>query len=154
MSQQFPPHVDPELIAELKHYRKVAAMQLHDDVKIDLPGGARVKTEQGAWKVRWHKYLFVLGPSSKQGYEQQIALFNEPAEMYAQLCSITVTPVTFDLVRGVKRVTVIREVLAKSVDYALEVPGGYVDAGIIRRGLEWDESEWELFFPSIQLIKR
>ena len=124
MSQQFPSSVDPELVAELRHYRKLAATQPHDDVKTELPEGARVKTEQGAWKVRWRKYLFVVGPSSKLCHDQQVALFNEPAKQYAHLYSITLTPVTFGGVRGVKRVQIVRELDSKSVDYALEVPGG------------------------------
>ncbi len=70
MSQQFPPNVDPELIAELKHYRKLAALQPHDDVKMDLPEGARLRTEQGAWKVRWRKCLLFVCPSSKLGFDQ------------------------------------------------------------------------------------
>ena len=153
--EQFPTNADPELIAELKHYRKLAALEPHDDVKMDLPEGARVKTEQGVWKVRWCKFLLVVGPSSKLGYDQQIALFNEPADgPYARLYSITVTPVAFGGIRGVKRVMIVREVDSKSVDYTLEVPGGFVFVGIVRRGSAWDESEWEQFFHTIRLIQR
>jgi hypothetical protein len=47
MSQQHPANVDPELVAELKHYRKLAAMQPHDDLKMDLPEGAHVNKQQG-----------------------------------------------------------------------------------------------------------
>ena len=154
VSQQFPPHVDPELVAELKHYRKLADLQPHDDVKMDLPEGARVKTEQGAWKLRWRKYLFFVCPSSKLGYDQQVALFNEPSGQYAHLYSITVTQVTFGSVKGMKRVQIVRDLDSKSVNYALEVPGGFVEAGIVRRGMAWDESEWEQFFHTIQMIKR
>ena len=155
MSQQFPSNVDPELVAELKHYRKLAATRPHDDVKMDLPEGAHIKMEQGVWKVRWRKFQFFLGPLSEKEYHGQSALYSEPATgHYAHLYSITVTPVTFGSIRGVKRVEIVREVGSKSVEYALEVPGGFVHAAIIRRGLDWDESEWEQFFPSIQMIKR
>ncbi|MFN7140802.1 MAG: hypothetical protein ACK4UN_15805 [Limisphaerales bacterium] len=155
MSQEFPSNLDPALVAELKHYRKLSAMQPHDEVKMDLPEGARIKTEQGAWKVKWRKYLFVIAPSTKEGHDQQIALFNEPATgPYGRLYSITVTPVVFGAVRGVKRVMIVREVDSKSVDYTLEVPGGFVFVGIVRRGMAWNESEWEQYFPSIQMIRR
>jgi hypothetical protein len=153
MSQHFPANVDPELVAELKHYRKLAAVQPHDDMKMDLPEGARIKTEQGAWKVRWRRYLFVVGPSSKLGYDQQVALFNEPAKQHAHLYSIAVTPVKFGEIRDMKRVEIVRDLDSKSVDYALEVPGGFAHAGIVRRGMAWDESEWEHFFHTIQMIK-
>jgi hypothetical protein len=155
MSQQFPANVDPELVAELKHHRKLAATQPHDDVKMDLPEGARVKMEVGVWKVRWRKFQFFIGPLSKQEFQGQIALLSEPASgHHARLYSITVTQVVFSSVRGVKRVEIIREIGSKSVEYALEAPGGYVHAAIIRRGLEWDESEWEQLFSSIQMIKK
>ena len=153
MSQHFPANVDPELVAELKHYRKLAAMQPHDDVKMDLPEGARVKTEQGAWKVRWRGICLSLVRHRSVAYDQQVALFNEPAKQYAHLYSITVTPVTFGGVTGVRRVQIVRDLDSKSVDYALEVPGGFAHAGIVRRGMAWDESEWEQFFQTIQMIK-
>ncbi len=154
MSQEYPSNIDPELVAELQHYRKLAATQPHDEVKMDLPEGAHVKMEQGVWKVRWRKFQFFIGPLSEQEFHGQTALLGEPAAgQYARLYSITVAPATFGAVRGVKRVEIIREVGSKSVRYALEVPGGHAHAAIIRRGLEWDETEWEQLFPSIQMIK-
>jgi hypothetical protein len=54
----------------------------------------------------------------------------------------------------VKRVMIVQEVGSKSVDYTLEVPGGFVFVGIVRRGVAWNESEWEQYFQSIQMIKR
>ncbi len=155
MSQQFPSSVDPELVAELRQYRKLAAMQPHDDVTMDLPEGAHVKKENGVWKVRWRKFQFFVGPLSKEEYDGQVALLSEPPSgPYARFYSITVTPVTLGAVKGVKQVQVVREVGSKSVRYALEVAGGFAHAGIVRRGMEWDESEWERFFPSIQMISR
>ena len=153
MPHPIPSNVDPELVAELRHYRKVAATAPHDDVKMDLPDGARLKTEQGAWKVRWRGFLFVLGPSTKKGYDQQFEQFKKTGGQYSHLVSKTVTPVTFGSVRGIKHVEIIRDIDSKSVDYVLEVPGGFVDVGILKRGTTWDESEWEQLFHTIQMIK-
>ena len=155
MSQEFPPNVNPELVAELRHFGSIADALPYDDVKMGLPEGARVKTEQGVWKVRWRKSQFFVSPLSKEEYHVQVALFSEPATgPYAQFYSIAVTPVVFGGVRGVKCVQVVREVGSKTVQYALEVPGGFAHAAIVRRGMAWDESEWEQFFPSIQMIRR
>ena len=154
MSHSLPSRVDPELIAELRHYRKLAATQPHDDVKMDLPEGARLKTEQGAWKIRWRGFLFVLGPSIQKCFDQQVELFNQTGGQYAHLVSKTVTPVVFGPVRGFKHVQIIRDLDSKTVDYALQVPGGFVDAGILKRGTVWDESMWEQFFHTIQMIAR
>jgi len=154
MSQQFPDNIDPALIAELQHYRNLAAAAPHDDVKMDLPEGARVKIEQGVWKVRWRKSQFFLGPLSDTEYQSQVALLSEPATgPYAHFYSITVTQVAFGAVKGIKCVRVVREVGSRSVQYALEVPGGFAHGGILKRGLDWDESEWEEFYPSIRMIK-
>jgi hypothetical protein len=91
---------------------------------------------------------------SEDEYQRQVTLLGEPATgPYAQFYSITVTQVTFGAVKGVKSVRVVREVGSKSVQYALEVPGGFTHAGILKRGLEWDEAEWEQFFPTIRMIK-
>ena len=154
MTKQFPDNVDPELVVELQHYRKLAAAAPHDDVRMDLPEGARLRTEQGVWKARWRKSQFFVGPLSKEEYDGQVVLLSEPAAgPYAHFYSITVTQVTFGAVKGVKSVRVVREVGSKSVQYALEVPGGFAHAGIVKRGLEWDEAEWEQFFPTIRMIK-
>jgi hypothetical protein len=154
MSHTVSSRVDPELAAELRRYRKLAAASPHDDVKMDLPDGARLKTEQGAWKVRWHGFTFVLGSSSKKGFDHQVEVFSQTGGQYAHLVSKTVTPVVFGAVRGMKHVEIIRDLDSKTVDYALEVPGGFVDAGILKRGTTWDESEWEQFFHTIQMIRR
>lgn len=144
MSQQFPDNVDPDLVAELQHYRKLAAAAPHADIKMDFPEGARVKTEQGVWKVKWGRSQFFVGPLSEEEYDGQVVLLSEPATgPYAHFYSITVAQVTFGAVKGVKAVRVVREVGSKSVQYALEVPGGFAHAGIVKRGLEWEESEWE-----------
>jgi hypothetical protein len=154
MSQQFPANVDPELFAELQHYRKLAAAAPHDDIEMDLPEGARVKTEQGVWKVKWRKSQFFVGPLSKEEYDGQVVVLSEPATgPYAYFYSISVTHVTFGAVKGVKSLRVVREVGSKSVQYAFEVPGGFAHVGIVKRGLEWDESEWEQFFPTIRMIR-
>ena len=154
MSQQFPDSIDPALVAELRHYRKLAAAAPHDDVMMDLPEGARLKKEGGVWKVKWHKAQFFVGPLSKEEYDGQVVLLSEPPTgPSAHFCSITVTRVTFGAVKGVKSVRLVQEVGSKSVQYALEVPGGFAHAGIVRRGLEWDEAEWEEFFPTIRMIK-
>jgi hypothetical protein len=154
MSPQSPDNIDPALVAELQHYRKLAAAAPHDDVKMDLPERARVKAEQGVWKVRWRKSQFFVGPLSEDEYQGQVALLSEPAAgPYAHFYSITTTQVTFGAVKGIKSVRVVRETGSKSVQYALQVSGGFAHAGIVKRGLEWDESEWEQFFPSIRMIK-
>ena len=154
MSHSIPPRADSELLAELRHYRKVAAALPHDDVKMDLPEGARLKTEEGAWKVRWQGFTCILGPSSKKGYDQQVEIFNQTCGQYAHLVSKAVTSCVFGAVRGIKHVQVIRDLDSKTVDYALEVPGGFVDVGILKRGAAWDESDWEQFFHTIQMVKR
>jgi hypothetical protein len=154
MSHSLPSHVDPELLAELRHYRKLAASLPHDDVKIDLPKGARLKTEQGAWTVKWHGFTFFLGPSAKKGFDQQVEIFNQTGGQYAHLISKTITSVVFGAVRGIKHVQITQELDSKTVDYALEVPGGFAYAGILKSGMKWDESEWEQFFDTIQMIQR
>jgi hypothetical protein len=155
MSHMPSANVDPELLAELRYYRKLAASLPHDDVTMDLPEGARLKTKQGTWIVKWRGYTFIIYPENKKSFNSQVEFRSQPEKgPYANLISKTVTSVKFGAAKGVKCVTTIRELNAKNIEYELKVPGGYVGAGIHKRGMSWDESEWERLFPTIRMIKR
>ena len=155
MSQKVPPNVDPDLAAEFRHFQELAAALPHGDLRMDLPKGARIKIEHGTWKVKWRKYQLFVGPLSEDEYRGQLDHFSQPAiGQYAHLYSITVTSVTFGRVRGVKQVRIVREVGSKSILYALEVAHGFAHAGILRCGIDWDESDCEELLSSVEIVKR
>jgi hypothetical protein len=166
MSHPNPSEADAELLSELRHYKRLAAKLPHDEVEMDLPEGARRTTERGAWKIRWHSSRCIIGPSNEKCFKATIEMYNEPLGQFASLVSKSVTPVSFGAVTGFKRVIIVPADInpkdveytvlvpgSKDVDYTLQVPGGFASAGILKRGLKWDESEWERFFHTIQMIK-
>lgn len=148
-------NVDRELLTELRQYRKVEASLPYDDVTMDLPEGARLKTKQGVWIITLRGYKCILSPQNKKCFDSSVEFFKEPVKgPYANLVSTTVTSVKYGVVKAIKRVTIIRELNSKDIDYELKVPGGYAAVGILKRGILWDESEWEQLFPTIRIIKR
>jgi hypothetical protein len=166
MSHPNPSNSDAELLSELRHYKRLAAKLPHDEVKMELPEGASLKTERGAWKIKWHSSRCIIGPSNEKSFKATLKMYNEPDGQYSHLVSKSVTPVAFGAVTGFKRVLLVPPDInpkdveytmlvpgSKDVDYTLQVPGGFASAGILKRGMKWDESEWEQFFHTIQMIK-
>jgi hypothetical protein len=123
-------------------------------VELQFPPEAKIKRLHGGWKARWRGFTVFVLPEERACFEREIELFREPVQQYAKLISISVLPVRLGNVTGFKKVQEILEVGNKDVSYALQVPGGYATAAILKKGIEWDESVFDQCLSSIQVVEK
>ncbi len=127
------------------------------EVFIELEKGAKVSKEGGSWSVKWNRKLLTLYPSDSVSMESHIAQFRADAKRRPMVDSdgIELADVQFASARGIKR-TYLQTwpVPAKRVDYALEVPGGYVLASLqsLIGSSHFDESEMEAQFHTLRIV--
>lgn len=122
-------------------------------IRGEFPPEARVKRTGRGYRVRWNNFTIHLIPLDEAAFYEEIRGFNAPVTQYANLISNSVAPVQFGTVRGIRQIQIIAEVGSKTAKYALAIPGGHAMAAIISKGLEWDESQVERFFGTIQMTR-
>jgi hypothetical protein len=127
--------------------------QPQEEVHMQFPSEAKAKPHFQGWKIRWNGFTAWVLPCDRDSYQREIRAFQEPVEQYANLIAIEVSPLRVGPVQGVKRVETTAELGAKHVKYALEVPGGYATAAVMKKGLKWQESHIEQLFATIQVAK-
>lgn len=124
------------------------------EVTMELPRGAKVTRENGCWAVEWHKLLLSLYPSHCEEMHSEASRSRDNAKSRPMTAGdgFTVADVQFGDVAGLKCVSKMRSPKFKQVDYALEVPGGYVVASVQSRTRDFDESELEAYFRTLRVL--
>jgi len=134
-----------------------AEMPPEREVSMDLQEDAKISKENGCWSVKWRKKLLSLYPSDSEKMESEIARFRSEAKRRPMLDGdgIELVDVHFASVRGIKRTyKQTWPAPSKQVDYALEVPGGYVLATLqsLTGDAHFDESEVEVQLHTLRAI--
>lgn len=127
--------------------------QIQDTISMEFPSEALTKKHYHGWKMRWRGFTLFVLPCDETSFESEIRGFHDPIGQYANLITVSVVPVHFGVVHGVKHLRTIAELGSKQIKYALKVPGGYATAAVMKKGLEWEESQLEQYFSTIQVIK-
>jgi hypothetical protein len=65
---------------------------------------------------------------------------------------MSVADVRFGQVSGIKRITKVASPAFKRLEYALDVPGGYLMAVLARRAGDFDESEIERYLHTLRVL--
>lgn len=136
----------PDLIEELRKQPSEEKPKLK--VEMEIPNGARSRTLQhGVLKMIWKRITLFAVPIEPQHLEMSLRLSSGPGDR--------ITQTSFAEVKGHKRVRADHlNVGVNTVDYFLEVPGGSVEVGLIKKGDHLDEKEFERFFHTIRLVRR
>jgi len=134
-----------------------------DEIEMELPPGARVKKRLeggGGWQVKWLGATLFLIPVDPKYLENELAAFHKSQSLTHPVYKFTVTPVAFGNVKGTKCLEDASLLEAMTAEYALEVPGGFVTASLLKSGNRIDahkfkefESKFEQYFHTIRLIR-
>jgi hypothetical protein len=127
------------------------------EAQMDLPEDARVVKENGSWSIKWRKALLSLYPTDEKDIERETAHWRAEATRKPLVDGdgIAVTDVSFGEVKGAKRTYMqVWPAPAKRLDYALEVPGGFLTVILqpTRGGSDFDESAYEKQFHTLRVI--
>ena len=141
----------PELVDRLLEEKDKP--QERDEIEMELPPEARIKKigAECGWKVSWLRTTLFIFPTDKKHMDYMVKDFHEGARHH--LSKVEVTPVIFGKVTGFKRVVDMSIVESMSVDYALEVLGGYASASLLKKGTSIDESRFEQYFHTIRIVR-
>ncbi len=140
----------PELVDRLLEEKEKP--REHFKIQMEFPDGARVKDQPGGgMKVNCFRATLFAFPLEARLVETQVKMLREP--QHHRLEKVTVTQVAFGKAKGVKRVSHIPDVGSYDVDYVLEVPGGFAQLGVLRRGTPtpFDEARFEKYFHTIRI---
>jgi hypothetical protein len=118
---------------------------------MDFPPKARIKKMTGGLlKTTWLRTTVFVLLCDREYRDRQIKeLLEGPRE---KLSKVSVTQVKFGNVHGVRRFVDLSVVESMSVDYALEVPGGFAMVALLKKGTENDTSQFEQFFHTIRIV--
>jgi hypothetical protein len=124
------------------------------EVSMELPHGAKVTKENGCWSVKWLRMLLSLYPSHCEDMHRSAGQFRDDAKTHPMTADngMTVADVRFGNVVGVKSVSKTSSPALKRVDYAMEVPGGFVVAVLDSTAGDFDESELEAHFHTLRVV--
>jgi hypothetical protein len=136
----------PDLIEELR--KQPLEQKPKFKVEMEIPKGARSRgLQHGGLKMIWNRTTLFAVPVEPQHLEMSLKLSSGPGDR--------ITQTNFAEVKGHKRVRPdYLSVGVHTVDYFLEVPGGGVEVGLIKKGDFLDEMEFERFFHTIRLVQR
>ena len=132
-------------------------LQPKREVQMDLPEDARVTKENGSWSIKWRKALLYLYPTDAEDIERATAHWRAEATRKPLVDGdgVAVTDVSFGEVKGAKRTYMqVWPAPAKRLDYALEVPGGFLTVILepARGGSDFDETAFEKHFYTLRVI--
>jgi hypothetical protein len=124
-----------------------------DEIEMELPPEARINKLGGerGWKVSWLRTTLFVFPVDKNHMDYMVKDFHEGPRHH--LSKVEVTPVAFGNVTGFKRFVDMSIVESVHVDYALEVPGGYASASLLKKGMQIDVSKFEQYFHTIRIVR-
>jgi hypothetical protein len=124
------------------------------EVSMKLPDGTKVMKENGCWSVKWQRLLLCLAPSHCEEMHREAGRFKDEAKSHPMVggSGMSVTDVQFDQVSGIKCITKVASPRFKRLEYALEVPGGYVMATLATRAGDFDESDIERYFNTLRVL--
>jgi hypothetical protein len=122
-------------------------------ISMEVPDGAKVTEENGCWSVKWRRLYLGLYPSHEEDMRRTQGQFRDDAKRRPIVDGdgMSVTDVRFGNVVGIKRLSSQRSPRFKRLDYALEVPGGFVVA-VLDSAKDFDESSLERFFHSLRVL--
>ena len=124
------------------------------EVNMDLPDGAKVTKENGCWSVKWRRMFLGLYPSHCEDMHRSAGQFREDAKCRPMTAGngMSVVDVRFGDVVGIRCVSMMTTPKFKRLDYALEVPGGYIVAVLDSSVGEFDESGLEACFHTLRVL--
>jgi hypothetical protein len=124
------------------------------EVTMDLPGGAKVTKENGCWSVKCGRLYLELYPSHREEMHSTAGRSRGDAKSRPMTAGdgFGVVDVQFGRVVGLKCVSRRASLKSKQVNYALEVPGGYVVADLFAFDKDFDESELEAYFHTLRVL--
>jgi hypothetical protein len=124
------------------------------EVSMELPDGAKIMKENGCWSVKWRRLLLCLSPSHCEEMHREAGRFKDEATSRPMVegSGMSVADVRFGQVSGIKRITKVASPAFKRLEYALDVPGGYLMAVLARRAGDFDESEIERYLHTLRVL--
>jgi hypothetical protein len=124
------------------------------EVSLELPDGAKIMKENGCWSVKWRRLLLCLAPSHREEMHREAGRFKDEAKSRPIVggSGMSVADVRFGQVSGIKCITKVASPRFKRLEYALEVPGGYVTAALAQGAGDFDESEIERYFRTLRVL--
>jgi hypothetical protein len=121
------------------------------EIQISFPPEAKLKKmDGGLLKVAWRRTTIFVLPSDKKYHDIQIKAFREDPPH--KLSKVSVTQVKFGDVTGFRRFVDLSIIESMTVDYALEVPGGYAAVTLHKKGTAIDPTQFEQFFYTLRII--
>jgi hypothetical protein len=124
------------------------------EVSMELPDGVKIMKENGCWSVKWRRLLLCLAPSHCEEMHRDAGRFKDEAKSRPMVggSGMSVAEVRFDQVSGIKCTTKVAAPRFKRLEYALDVPGGYVVATLAARAGDFDESDIERCFHTLRVL--
>jgi hypothetical protein len=121
---------------------------------MNVPEDAKTELENGCLCVKWKRQLLYIYPSALEDLGRRRGQLRADAKSgpLQNGATMTLTDVNFGEASGMKCVTSIASPPIKRVEYALTVPGGYAIVVIDAWSGKFDETIWEAYFPSLQII--
>lgn len=122
-------------------------------ITMELPDGAKMTQENGCWSVKWRRLYLGLYPSHEEDMRRTAGQFRDDAKRQPMIDGegMSVTDVRLGNVVGIKRLSARTYPKFKRLDYALEVPGGFVVA-VLDSAKDFDESEFEKYFRTLRVL--
>jgi hypothetical protein len=121
---------------------------------MNVPEDAKSQLENGCLCVKWKRQLLTVYPSALEDLGRHRGQLRADAKSgrLQNGATMTLTDVNFGDASGMKCVTSIASPPFKRVDYALTVPSGYAIIVIDSWSGKFDETIWEPYFPSLQIL--
>ena len=127
------------------------------EVSMELPVDVKVKKEYGCLEAWLNKMFLSIMPQYQDGIERLTKEFHRNIERSAQVsgCAYSAVAVRYGNVVGTKFISKSSvPIFDKSVNYALEVPGGHVICTVlsVRVSHDFDESNLEAHFSTLRVL--
>jgi hypothetical protein len=124
------------------------------EATMELPHGAKVTKENGCWSVKWRRFFLFLYPSHCEEMHRSAGQFRDDAKSRPTVdgSGMSVVEVRFGEVAGIKCISRMAAPKFKQLDYALDVPGGYIVAVLHSSASDFDESEVEAHFHTLRVL--
>lgn len=136
-----------ECLLEEKDKRAGKQVELFMDLSCEAKITKRADEE--LWEVRWLRARMWVSVVSKDLIETELRNYLDLAR--TPFIDVTVIPVAFGSVGGIKKITRRAECKSPEFDYALQVPGGYVSVGLVGSRAGLDECQFEQCFHTIRI---
>ncbi len=118
--------------------------------RMELPGGAKVTEGNGCWSVKWKRRWLFLYPTHRELMHSEAGRLRDEAKSWPS--GMVAEDVRFGPVSGTRCLSHAHNARFKRVDYALEVPGGYITARQDSSVGNFDERELEAYFHTLRVL--